>query len=98
MTKATKALPTTSPTINRRALLRGGSLAAAVVVSPADANASEMAPAPPSLFGWPYPRAHRRATLPQGSELRPSRLRTVRVSRRQRSPSKGNVPLSAGAN
>ena len=37
-------------------------------------------------------------SLPQSCELRPSRWRTVRVSRWQRSPSNGNVPSSAGAN
>ena len=37
-------------------------------------------------------------SLPRSCELRPSRWRTVRVSRWQRSPSNGNVPSSAGAN
>jgi hypothetical protein len=46
MTKAAEALHTTSHSINRRALLRGGSLATVALASPAAAHASPLAAAP----------------------------------------------------
>jgi hypothetical protein len=45
---ATTALSTTLPSINRRAILRGGSLAAVAVASPAASYASGPAAAPSS--------------------------------------------------
>jgi len=48
MTKAFTALSTTSSPINRRALLRGGSLAAVAVASPAAAHAAQLAAGPSS--------------------------------------------------
>ena len=46
MTKAHEGLPTTSPSINRRALLRGGSLAGVAGLSPTAAHAIPPAIAP----------------------------------------------------